>query len=214
MGRDARPRLELADIVRAHGDDYRRAHYPSAGQQAVLEHIVQCRTAVLGGHLDACDSCGVQRISYNSCRDRHCPKCQSTARAQWVTERLERLLPYLTVSPTELTISALVTLGVLGCCALIAAGLCQARAKAENRRLPLAVLGLVGFGYAAGSALGFAGAQVARGARAEPTGLPSALHGAGFMLGIVLCVLVFAEFGRMGSLGALRPRRGRSDPVS
>jgi len=59
----------------------------------VLEHIVACRTAALGGHLDACDSCGTQRISYNSCRDRHCPKCQSTARAQWVTERLERLLP-------------------------------------------------------------------------------------------------------------------------
>lgn len=93
MGRDTRPRVELADIVRAHGDDYHRAHHPSAEQRAVLGNIVRCRTAALGGHLDACDSCGTQRVSYNSCRDRHCPKCQSTARAQWVTERLERLLP-------------------------------------------------------------------------------------------------------------------------
>ena len=80
-------------MVRAHGDDYRRAHSPSAAQEAVLKHIAQCRTAALGGHLEACDSCGHQRISYNSCRDRHCPKCQNTARAQWITERLERLLP-------------------------------------------------------------------------------------------------------------------------
>lgn len=88
-----RPRFEVADIVRAHGDDYRRAHHPSAAQASALSHIAQCRTAALGGHLDQCDACGHQRISYNSCRDRHCPKCQSTARAQWVSERLERLLP-------------------------------------------------------------------------------------------------------------------------
>lgn len=80
-------------MVRAHADDYRRAHVPSAAQEAVLKHIGECRTAALGGHLDECDSCGHQRISYNSCRDRHCPKCQNTARAEWITERLERLLP-------------------------------------------------------------------------------------------------------------------------
>lgn len=80
-------------MVRAHADDYRRAHVPSAAQEAVLKHIAECRTAALGGHLDECDSCGHQRISYNSCRDRHCPKCQNTARAEWITERLERLLP-------------------------------------------------------------------------------------------------------------------------
>lgn len=80
-------------MVRVHGDDYRRAHHPSGIQEAVLKHIGECRTAALGGHLDACDSCGHQRISYNSCRDRHCPKCQNTARAEWITERLERLLP-------------------------------------------------------------------------------------------------------------------------
>lgn len=80
-------------MVRAHADDYRRLHRPSAAQEAVLRHIAQCRTSALGGHVDACDSCGLQRISYNSCRDRHCPKCQNTARAEWITERIERLLP-------------------------------------------------------------------------------------------------------------------------
>ena len=90
---EGRPRFEVADVVRAHADDYRRAHHASAAQEAVLKHIADCRTAALGGHLEACDSCGHQRISYNSCRDRHCPKCQNTARAEWITERLERLLP-------------------------------------------------------------------------------------------------------------------------
>jgi len=90
---EGRPRFEVADVVRAHEDDLRRAHHPSAAQEAVLKHIAECRTAALGGHLEACDSCGHQRISYNSCRDRHCPKCQNTARAKWITERLQRLLP-------------------------------------------------------------------------------------------------------------------------
>ena len=90
---EGRPRFEVADVVRAHGDDYRRKHHPSAAQERVLRHIAECRTAVLGGHLEQCDSCGHQRISYNSCRDRHCPKCQNAARAEWITERLERLLP-------------------------------------------------------------------------------------------------------------------------
>lgn len=93
MALEGRPRFEVADVVRAHGDDYHRAHHPSAAQEAVLKHIAECRTAALGGHLDACDSCGHQRISYNSCRDRHCPKCQNAARAEWITRRLERLLP-------------------------------------------------------------------------------------------------------------------------
>jgi len=93
VGSEGRPRFEVADVVREHGDDYRRAHCPSAAQEAVLNHIAECRTAALGGHLEQCDSCGHQRISYNSCRDRHCPKCQNTARAEWITERLERLLP-------------------------------------------------------------------------------------------------------------------------
>jgi len=90
---EGRPRFEVADVVRVHADDYRRAHRPSAAQEAVLRHISQCRTAALGGHVQQCDRCGHQRIAYNSCRDRHCPRCQNTARAEWITERIERLLP-------------------------------------------------------------------------------------------------------------------------
>jgi len=89
-----RPRFEVADVVRAHGDDYRRAHRPSAAQDRVLRNIAACRTAALGGHIDECeDRCGFARSSYNSCRDRHCPKCQGPQRAEWLEKRLERLLP-------------------------------------------------------------------------------------------------------------------------
>ena len=89
-----RPCFEVADVVRAHGDDYRRAHSPSAAQERVLHNIAVCRTAALGGHIDECEAgCGFARISYNSCRDRHCPKCQGPQRAQWIEKRVERLLP-------------------------------------------------------------------------------------------------------------------------
>jgi hypothetical protein len=88
-----RPRFEVADVVRAHGDDYRRAHRPSAAQQKVLRNIAACRTSALGGHVDECTRCGHERISYNSCRDRHCPKCQGPQRAEWLAQRIERLLP-------------------------------------------------------------------------------------------------------------------------
>ena len=88
-----RPRFEVADVIRAHGDDYRLAHRPSAAQQKVLRNIAACRTSALGGHVDECDTCGHKRISYNSCRDRHCPKCQGPQRAEWLAQRLERLLP-------------------------------------------------------------------------------------------------------------------------
>lgn len=88
-----RPRFEVADIVRLHGEEYRRAHSPTAAQESALRHIAACRTAAMGGHVDACDGCGGTRVSYNSCRDRHCPKCQSMARADWLEARLERLLP-------------------------------------------------------------------------------------------------------------------------
>lgn len=87
------PRLELADILRAHGPAYRARHPVSPEQSKVMTSLVQCRTAMLGGHVDSCDGCGFVRISYNSCRDRHCPKCQASERAAWVDARLERLLP-------------------------------------------------------------------------------------------------------------------------
>ena len=90
--RTPRP-LEVADILGAYGQEYTARHPVSTEQEAVIRHITSCRTAVLGGHVDACGSCGYQHVSYNSCRDRHCPKCQATKRAQWLKTRLERLLP-------------------------------------------------------------------------------------------------------------------------
>src|SRR6266850_373890 len=89
----ARPPLEVADILRAHGEAYGACHPVSALQAAVMRRLVACRTAALGGHRDACGRCGYTRVSYNSCRDRHCPKCQGVKRAQWLETRLERLLP-------------------------------------------------------------------------------------------------------------------------
>lgn len=88
-----RSRLEMADILRAHGPAYRTRHPVSPEQARVMTNLMQCRTAALGGHVDACQGCGFVRISYNSCRDRHCPKCQASERAAWVNARLERLLP-------------------------------------------------------------------------------------------------------------------------
>jgi hypothetical protein len=91
--RPGRPALEVADILRAHGAEYCARHPVSPQQAAVMRHLAQCRTAALGGHVDGCDRCGFMRVSYNSCRDRHCPKCQATQRQQWIEARLERVLP-------------------------------------------------------------------------------------------------------------------------
>jgi hypothetical protein len=88
-----RPVLELADIVREHGAGYRQRHVLTPEQHAVLGAVVRCRTAVLGGHLDVCLECGHSAPSYNSCRDRHCPKCQALAQAKWIEGRMARVLP-------------------------------------------------------------------------------------------------------------------------
>lgn len=89
-----RPTLEVADIVRAHGDEFRGAHASSLSvrQKRVLLAIERCRTAALGGHLERCDQCDHERNAYNSCADRHCPKCQSLARAKWLEKRRAELL--------------------------------------------------------------------------------------------------------------------------
>ena len=96
-----RPKLEVADVLRRYGDAYRAEHEGSLSstQRRVMRAITACRTAALGGHVEACDACGHQRISYNSCRNRHCPKCQSLARAQWIEDRKSELLdcPYFHV---------------------------------------------------------------------------------------------------------------------
>ena len=90
-----RPTLEVAAIFHRHGEDYRQTHHLGPQQQKAMEDIEACRTAHLGGHVDSCtqEGCGYTAISYNSCRNRHCPKCQSLKQAKWLNERTERLLP-------------------------------------------------------------------------------------------------------------------------
>src|SRR5713226_2901276 len=90
----ARSGPEVADVFRRYGDAYREQHGASlcTAQRRAMTAIELCRTAALGGHVEQCDQCGHQRISFNSCRDRHCPKCQSLARAQWLDDRRAELL--------------------------------------------------------------------------------------------------------------------------
>jgi predicted Zn-ribbon and HTH transcriptional regulator len=84
--------VELADIFRLYADDYRRSHTVSYEQLKVMHHIEICRTAVLGGHVEQCDRCAFEQIAYNSCRDRHCPKCQTLTKEQWLNDRKAELL--------------------------------------------------------------------------------------------------------------------------
>jgi len=93
-GRSAdRPALEVADIFRAHGEAYRRTHTVSPEQLRVMGNIETCRTEIRGGHVDTCDHCGHAVPAYNSCGDRHCPKCQALRQARWIAGRKERILP-------------------------------------------------------------------------------------------------------------------------
>ena len=87
--------LEVADIFRRYGADWRAAHagHVSGDQGRVMAAIEACRTAALGGHVEGCGQCGHVRAAYNSCRNRHCPKCQGLARAQWLEDRQAELLP-------------------------------------------------------------------------------------------------------------------------
>lgn len=93
VGTSRRPRFEVADVVRAYGDEYLRTHAASTAQRRVLRAIAHCRSAALGGHVEACHGCGYRRIAYNSCRNRHCPKCQGKERARWLASELGLLLP-------------------------------------------------------------------------------------------------------------------------
>src|SRR3954449_3301338 len=87
--------LEVADIFRRHGEAYRQEHAGHLGraERRVMGAIETCRTAALGGHVERCAACGLIRMAYNSCRNRHCPKCQGSARAAWLAERQDELLP-------------------------------------------------------------------------------------------------------------------------
>jgi hypothetical protein len=88
-----RPAFELADIFRQHGEACRQSHSLPLSQLRVMRAIEVCRTAALGGHVEKCDQCDFTRIAYNSCRNRHCPKCQNTERAKWLEARKAELLP-------------------------------------------------------------------------------------------------------------------------
>jgi len=89
----SRPEHEVADVIRMFGEDFVSKHHPNRYQLRVLRALSMCRTAALGGHKYRCDHCGREHISYNSCRSRHCPKCQSTKQAFWVEDRLKNAYP-------------------------------------------------------------------------------------------------------------------------
>ena len=85
----------VADVIRAHGAAWRKANagHVGPGQLKVMSAIETCRTAALGGHVERCEDCAHERVAYNSCRNRHCPKCQGAAARQWLVEREAELLP-------------------------------------------------------------------------------------------------------------------------
>ncbi len=91
----ARPRWEVADVIRDHGEAFLAKHggHLTGTQIKTLSDLARCRTAELGGHVEECLDCGHTRIAYNSCRNRHCPKCQALARAQWLDQQAQHLLP-------------------------------------------------------------------------------------------------------------------------
>jgi len=99
VGNRSTGRAELADIIRRYGPAYRRDHRLGRDQSKTLNAIEACRTAVLGGHAESCPRCGYKRYAYNSCRNRHCPKCQTLTKARWIEDRKTELLgvPYFHV---------------------------------------------------------------------------------------------------------------------
>src|SRR5271169_2833930 len=91
----AKDGLEAADIFSRYGEAYRHAHGASlsTAQRRAMSAIELCRTAALGGHIERCDNCEHERVAYNSCRNRHCPKCQSLSRAKWLAARQSKWFP-------------------------------------------------------------------------------------------------------------------------
>jgi len=89
----ARPKCELAHVFREHGAEYRRTHRLPFSHRRVMQAIENCRTSALGGHMEQCNVCGFKHPAYDSCRNRHCPKCQSMAKARWIEKQNSQLLP-------------------------------------------------------------------------------------------------------------------------
>ena len=89
----ARPKCELAHVFREYGADYRRTHRLRFSHRRVMQAIEDCRTSALGGHMEQCNLCGFEHPAYNSCRNRHCPKCQCLAKARWIEKQKSKLLP-------------------------------------------------------------------------------------------------------------------------
>jgi hypothetical protein len=88
-----RARLEVATLLQSHWPTLSRSAHFNSYQLRTLDAMRRCRTASLGGHIDACSECGLLRISYNSCRNRHCPKCQNLQKEEWMLSREAELLP-------------------------------------------------------------------------------------------------------------------------
>jgi len=98
-----RPAWEVADVIRQHGAAFLAKHggWLTSTQRQALRDLARCRTAALGGHVEHCLDCGHERRAYNSCRNRHCPKCQALARARWLRRETEHLLPVAYYVRTE-----------------------------------------------------------------------------------------------------------------
>ena len=92
----ARPKYEVADVLKMHWTQIEQLHQLNSWQLRTLGAVKRCRTAEMGGHIDACSQCKNIRISYNSCRNRHCPKCQGKKREQWIQNREQELLLFHT----------------------------------------------------------------------------------------------------------------------
>ena len=88
----ARPALEVQDVLREHGREFRSRYSLGPAQLKAYDAMLACRTGALGAHVDQCDECGHLEVSFNSCRNRHCPKCQALRRERWVAEREAELL--------------------------------------------------------------------------------------------------------------------------
>ena len=145
-----RPPFEVADLVRQHGDRLLETHraWLTGQHRRVLRALVQCRTAALGGHRDRCDGCAQPAFSYNSCRNRHCPKCLTAARKQWVAARERELLPvgYVHVvftMPEVLARLALVNKRVVYDLLFRAAAATLLQVAANPKRLGAAIGGLL-----------------------------------------------------------------------